>query len=1141
MTFTSKAKHSEKDPDVDDLLRKLDRLRSLTQASFDSSKFTKLIKRLAKKSCLSNKSDQISLATTSCIAEILRLSAPNPPYKEQELMLIFKAFNRVISHCSNPRSPHFLAFIDFLRTLSLSQSMVLITDLPESQTLIFSFVQEVFKSVSSSSHKERDALYTTILVSVLSELSSFSDKLIGSLLSTLATLSEVSSNATTMLTTALRASAETMAQPIYKFLAPYFTTELQHKYDEKSLHRFHEILGPLWNISPEYVTNLNSLLIQEFVSESSQSRELAMDAVFCILKQDQILANFTATHPHSYSAFLACSYDTSANVKTKFAAHCLNLIKMQGLKSDPKLLSSLCLVLLDVDASVRRIACKYLVEYQNDMNIIRAIAKSPETYEIVSDRCRDKDSETRVMAVSFLTSAYNLVQSNNEASGSQMPSTFRKFPCTFLSLYLVEDDILTTCLDLLLYTKLITITKEPQQVVDRACRFVSTLTEESFEIFVAITITRRLQYAHALQQQDVEKIESLMPELISSLEKKDADIIRGISDSKRSLSYIIEQRDSLRNRDNYSSEAQKLIENIVNRAAAFLYNASTIKILIQSMKNEYSNPARKIVENLSNHSLSDLEEFVPCFEELIISQACIHQSLIILKQILSNSIEPQGVLSERFSDYMIEQFHSLEDPIVTGHFAFLILKAGKPTGISAIHKYLGNGPIDFVNDEFSQEKLAILTELLRHHANTDFTQIDVCIDNIIDMLTHSSHKVTDREDLVVDLKQDIRTLSSNIAVLILGIRFVAAYVESQSNSPDNSTRVRKGINVLRDLITQKKELPEVSDIKYLARLRWEATECTLNLCANPKTRTLFTNIGRSGLHNAARDYVSSIRVMFCDAVDRKIWSGNLSSRYLLLLFLCPHERVSQIAITKEKIIKGRHEKLAEYGRLDFEMVLPRLIAFLAGQFDKHSGLLNEYNPTQANPSLKRYIDVYVPYLMGYFVLVTNDRNAPYLHSILEELNTGYCLTTNSSSCLSVTFMTSLAAEVFYFVLNTLIPASKFIKSECPCKIPKDALKKKERNDTRWIGTEFISLQQLQFSFENIQGPLRSGSPASKSLKRQAKLTKSSTKNKKRAMGKENIPTKRSLESMQPSRRSARQHNVISYAVDDVDDMHEFDD
>ncbi|EXJ61631.1 hypothetical protein A1O7_02060 [Cladophialophora yegresii CBS 114405] len=140
---------------VGDLLTRLQKLatelRNYDLDQVDSRAFTTLSQDLANANLLAHKDKGVRAWTLSCIVDVLKICAPDAPFIEGQLKDIFTVIiNSILPALVDPTNAYNAQHVYILSSLAESQSILLVTDIPNHENLIVSLFTTAFDIVSAS-------------------------------------------------------------------------------------------------------------------------------------------------------------------------------------------------------------------------------------------------------------------------------------------------------------------------------------------------------------------------------------------------------------------------------------------------------------------------------------------------------------------------------------------------------------------------------------------------------------------------------------------------------------------------------------------------------------------------------------------------------------------------------------------------------------------------------------------------------------------------------------------------------------------------------------------------------------------------------------------------------------------------------
>jgi hypothetical protein len=161
-------------PATDALLKKLKTLHTelagLDQEVVDVTSLGTVRKELISTSILLHRDRGVKAYAACCLADILRLYAPDAPYTQSELRDIFQFFFRQLSTgLKGADSPYYNEYFHLLESLSTVKSVVLVCDLPTAEELMVEIFRDSFSLVRRDLAKKIEMFMADILVALIDE------------------------------------------------------------------------------------------------------------------------------------------------------------------------------------------------------------------------------------------------------------------------------------------------------------------------------------------------------------------------------------------------------------------------------------------------------------------------------------------------------------------------------------------------------------------------------------------------------------------------------------------------------------------------------------------------------------------------------------------------------------------------------------------------------------------------------------------------------------------------------------------------------------------------------------------------------------------------------------------------------------
>ncbi|RDL34437.1 Uncharacterized protein BP5553_07565 [Venustampulla echinocandica] len=324
-----------------ELLRRLDalsnELREMDQEEIDKESFTKVAKELAGQNLLTHKDKGVRAFAACCLVDVLKLCAPDAPFTGSQLKDIFTLFiTSILPALSDPSHAYNNQHKYVLVSLTEIKSIVLLTDIPNSEALTLHLFSSFFDIISGSSKsstgeqiaKEVEYNMTQMLVILVDEAASLPPQVVDVIVAQFLRATSPNSGKgkhgearagdkqSTLLSKELPAAynmAKTICnscpEKMARYVSQYFnevimdvsaTTSKPNGHrrmsdaadleedeapagptesDLNELHKAHLLLRELWRASPSVLQNVIPQLEAELSAENVQLRLLATETL----------------------------------------------------------------------------------------------------------------------------------------------------------------------------------------------------------------------------------------------------------------------------------------------------------------------------------------------------------------------------------------------------------------------------------------------------------------------------------------------------------------------------------------------------------------------------------------------------------------------------------------------------------------------------------------------------------------------------------------------------------------------------------------------------------------------------------------------------------------------------------------------
>ncbi|KAH9932198.1 armadillo-type protein [Fomitopsis serialis] len=394
-------------------------LRDMDQEQVDVNSLSGVRKELIEDTVLMHKDTGVKAYAACCIADLLRLYAPDAPYTQRELERIFSFFFQQLAlYLKGGDSPYYEEYFDLLESLSTVKSVVLVCDLPDADRLMNEAFRKLFTIVCHNPPKKIELFVADILIALIDECQSLPNGVLECLLSKFMVEDLRMENPEYRLSVQI---CNATADKLQRHVCQYFTEVVveqsrAEQFDEVA--KAHNLIKRLNRSCPALLHNVVPQLEEELRVAESQLRIMATQ-VLGEMFADKGGADFVRKYPTTWNAWLMRKNDKSAVVRLTFVEAVKGVLS--NLSDQQETLEEVIQSkLFDPDEKVRAAVCKLYsqLDYETALHHVSA-----GMLRAVAGRGLDKKHVVRVEALTAVGRLYSLaypeIENNDPAAITQ--------------------------------------------------------------------------------------------------------------------------------------------------------------------------------------------------------------------------------------------------------------------------------------------------------------------------------------------------------------------------------------------------------------------------------------------------------------------------------------------------------------------------------------------------------------------------------------------------------------------------------------------------------------------------------------------------------------------------------------------------
>lgn len=644
-----------------ELLDRLDTLSTelskIDQEKIDVKSLESVKDDLVNKKLIHHKDIGVQSLVSCCLADILRIYAPDAPYTDTQLKDIFKLFIKQFKNLSDQENPYYPQQVYLITRLAEVRSIILITVIENNSKLIEE-IFEIFYDINNKFNKKLEPVIADILIEIISEWDSISVEVLKLILNKFLTHNSNSSamkNFTYSLPFNLtlqvcNANPDRLSRQLTKFFSETLfenfnggtSNDEEYSIDKEKLIKLHKLSVEIWKYCPEILGSVMGLIDDELNAEDEFLRILSTKTIGEFLSFKNSKLNFTKTHKETWVNWLKKTLDISPQVRIVWCKQAANIIIERPDFSLDELSLGLSQTLIDSDEKIRLTTIKSLsnipvstiVNKINKISIINGLIQLS----------REKNFEIRQESINLLSNifyeSYSFIYEDNEPQ--EILKLIKQIPSNILNLFYINDKNINYFVDISIIEKIFPFNNDDTKRVERLLNILNDLDEKSFGSFMAFN--KRQQQLSSVLSKFIEfceenngkelsdnkelgkKIDKTVTWLSVSLPDKfqpAENIKRFMKLNNRRLYYLLKQIISLNSNSSYDiltnsvkeffnriqdlkphgslSDFYQIWKVLVYRSSLNFFNNSNIELILKfNNETKFKTISQKLIDNISS-------------------------------------------------------------------------------------------------------------------------------------------------------------------------------------------------------------------------------------------------------------------------------------------------------------------------------------------------------------------------------------------------------------------------------------------------------------------------------------------------------------------------------------------------------------
>ncbi|KDN46283.1 cohesin-associated protein Pds5 [Tilletiaria anomala UBC 951] len=436
-----KGKLYNKGVTADRLLRDLKQIQKelaqMEQDAVDLDALKDMCKQLTQPTLMLHKDKGVKVAVACCLADMLRLFAPDAPFTAHELRDIFQFFIHLLTQSAKtgaglacPQGPYYADYFYLVESLSTVKSICLVCELGGAEEMMYDLFKGFMELVSPNMSKNVEICMADVLAQLIDEAQQLPDAVLEVLLANFSPKAVKANPAAHQLTIEVCKATENRIQ---KDVAKYFRDAISTAFEEenhderdKELASAHAIIMQINCSVPGLLLTVIPLLEEDLTRDDVALRLLSVRTLGQMFgerpsKTSGAGEGQTARmYPSAWKSWMGRAADKSPLVRAKWVECLRNILTYHStllVDVGPALEAKT----EDADEKVR-VAVARLIDSLDYETALHGVPKS--VLLLLADRCKDKKASVRLEAMTALGRLFNMAYTEIE---SHEPAATQQF------------------------------------------------------------------------------------------------------------------------------------------------------------------------------------------------------------------------------------------------------------------------------------------------------------------------------------------------------------------------------------------------------------------------------------------------------------------------------------------------------------------------------------------------------------------------------------------------------------------------------------------------------------------------------------------------------------------------------------------
>ncbi|XP_022228919.2 sister chromatid cohesion protein PDS5 homolog B [Drosophila obscura] len=586
---------------TDELIRRLKTLANVLQTMDQDDnlyqQYIPLALHLLDDFFMQHPSRDVQLLIACCIADVLRVYAPEAPYKEQEqIKSIFKFFIKQLHGLKDPRDPSFKRYFYLLENLAFVKSFNMCFELEDCQEIFQDLFSTIFKIVNDQHSAKVTNFFLDVLSPLITEADNLSVELLDLILINIVEPSKSSNRCAGQLTEQLLTKTGDALESTIKM---FFNRALVMDKPNNKLsitNKIYDIIYELNRINPDLLYSVLPQLENKLLSTDDAERLKATTLLSRMFSEKD--SQLSQKYPNLLRTFLGRFCDISEAVRVKCVQSSMHFL-LNHPHLEPDITEKLRLRNHDLDENVRHeVVMAIVATAKREFNVV---LEAPDLLEIVRERTLDKKYKIRRDAMNGLAYIYKRAICEPNDLSAELKQRVDWVKNKVLHGYYkvgLEDRLLV---ERLLITSLVPYKLAPEDRMKKLYHLLGDLDANATKAFVELQKNQMKTRNTVSDWIKLHHSKEFTPRVISQLALKQATIAKLLPDPLKAAEYLTQFSNHLRK----DAQLLRCINIVLKRDVSCRECADTMGTLLKKLgahiqSNLYYNTVKMLIERVAS-------------------------------------------------------------------------------------------------------------------------------------------------------------------------------------------------------------------------------------------------------------------------------------------------------------------------------------------------------------------------------------------------------------------------------------------------------------------------------------------------------------------------------------------------------------